>query len=506
MNRYGQHNAEPKVAIHRSSGQVRYPKLPPFHPSDQYPELAVGLPIGTEQNSVYDAVRESFRLLGLDSANFGMAAWNPLSSLIQPGDHVFLKPNMIAHKHQLTDEWEHVITHGSVIRAVVDYAYLALQGKGQITLGDAPQTDSKFELIIERMGLKAIQELYAKTQNFEIAMVDLRKEHWIERDGIYVETVPLDGDPAGSIQVSLNNDSLFSELDGKGKTYYGAHYNVPETNSHHCDGKHEYLISRSPVSADVFISIPKLKTHKKCGITLNLKGLVGINADKNWLPHYVLGSPGAGGDQFDRDSSKQKLENSLVLKAKSFLVKGNPVVRYISRKTKRAAYRIFGNNENVVRSGNWHGNDTVWRMSLDLNRILLYANPDGSMRSTDSPKRYFSVVDGFIAMEGNGPVAGTAKECGVVIAGGDPVAVDDVCTQLMGFDFEKLLLIRRAFESHRYPLTIASHHSIRTCSNLADWTGKLVEWPHQSLYEFRPHFGWLGKVELERDAVAGMPT
>ncbi len=502
MKDFGQHSPEPRVAIQRASGKLRYPATPPFDPGERYPELAEGLGVSPEPNVAYEGVREALRLLGMDAAHFGTPQWNPLSEIVRPGDHVFLKPNMIAHKHQLTDEWEHVITHGSVIRAVVDYTYLALQGKGRITVGDAPQTDSKFDLIIERMGLNAIRDLYARTRNFDIAIVDLRKEHWIEKDGIYVQTVKLEGDPAGSVQVKLDQDSLFSELDGKGKTYYGAHYNVSETNTHHRDGVHEYLISRSPVVADVFISIPKLKTHKKCGVTLNLKGLVGINADKNWLPHYIFGSPATGGDQFEKESSKGKLENSLVLKAKSFLVKGNPMVQYISRKTKRMAYRFFGDNENVVRSGNWHGNDTVWRMSLDLNRILLYANPDGSMRPADNPKRYFSVVDGIIAMEGNGPVAGTPKPCGVVVAGSDPVAVDAVCTRLIGFDYEKLLLIRRAFEDHRYPLTTATHSSIRTSSNLAGWNRPMSEWSTDSTFNFRPHFGWVGKIEIEADSIA----
>jgi len=54
---------------------------------------------------------------------------------------------------------------------------------------------------------------------------------------------------------------------------------------------------------------------------------------------------------------------------------------------------------------------TCWRMTLDLNRILLYANPDGSFRTT--PKRYFSLIDGIQAMEGNGPVAGTPKDAGL---------------------------------------------------------------------------------------------
>jgi len=44
------------------------------------------------------------------------------------------------------------------------------------------------------------------------------------------------------------------------------------------------------------------------------------------------------------------------------------------------------------------------------------------------------VVDGITAMEGNGPVIGTPKDLGVIVAGLNPVTVDVVCTGIMGLD------------------------------------------------------------------------
>jgi predicted dehydrogenase len=38
---------------------------------------------------------------------------------------VLLKPNLVRQSHQLNDDWEYVITHGSVIRAVTDYVFLS---------------------------------------------------------------------------------------------------------------------------------------------------------------------------------------------------------------------------------------------------------------------------------------------------------------------------------------------------------------------------------------------
>jgi uncharacterized protein (DUF362 family) len=50
----------------------------------------------------------------------------------------------------------------------------------------------------------------------------------------------------------------------------------------------------------------------------------------------------------------------------------------------------------------------------------------------------FTLVDGIVAMEGDGPIHGTAKPMGILIAGTDPVAVDATCVRLMGLEPEAL--------------------------------------------------------------------
>ena len=48
--------------------------------------------------------------------------------------------------------------------------------------------------------------------------------------------------------------------------------------------------------------------------------------------------------------------------------------------------------------------------------------------------RQFAIVDGIVGMEGNGPIQGTPKPAGVLVAGGDPVAVDATCCRIMQID------------------------------------------------------------------------
>ncbi len=56
--------------------------------------------------------------------------------------------------------------------------------------------------------------------------------------------------------------------------------------------------------------------------------------------------------------------------------------------------------------------------------------------------RVFSIVDGIVAMEGNGPIQGTPKAMGIIAAGADPVAVDATCCRIMRIDPLKVGYLR----------------------------------------------------------------
>ncbi len=56
----------------------------------------------------------------------------------------------------------------------------------------------------------------------------------------------------------------------------------------------------------------------------------------------------------------------------------------------------------------------------------------------------FAVVDGIVAMEGNGPIQGSPKHAGVLIFGDDPVAVDATATRVMGLAPERVGYLKKA--------------------------------------------------------------
>ncbi len=58
--------------------------------------------------------------------------------------------------------------------------------------------------------------------------------------------------------------------------------------------------------------------------------------------------------------------------------------------------------------------------------------------------RQFALVDGIVGMEGNGPIQGSPKHAGVLVAGSDVVAVDATCCRIMGIDAAKIEYLKIA--------------------------------------------------------------
>jgi uncharacterized protein (DUF362 family) len=58
--------------------------------------------------------------------------------------------------------------------------------------------------------------------------------------------------------------------------------------------------------------------------------------------------------------------------------------------------------------------------------------------------RQFAIVDGIVGMEGNGPIQGTPKAAGVLVAGSDVRAVDATCCRIMGIDPARIDYLRIA--------------------------------------------------------------
>jgi uncharacterized protein (DUF362 family) len=489
----------PHVAV--ACGPKRYDSLPPFSPGADWPEYhRICSEQGGIPNEVYQTVRDSFRLLGLDAARYGSVEWNPLAQWVRPGDTVVLKPNFVReYRDSSPDDADCLITHGSIIRAVLDYAYLALQGKGRLIIADAPVNNADFDAIRRITHLDAIVEFYRTVVGFPVEVYDLRPEVAIKIDGVIIGHRTLSGDPAGYVKVNLGAYSAFEEINHLCHKLYGAEYDRGELVRHHSHGAHEYLLSKTVMQADCVITLPKFKTHQKAGLTVNMKNLVGINGNKNWLPHHREGTISQGGDQFAKDSWLQRTERAIVALFKQGFPLLGPLRGLVARPVKMFGKKVFGvTNTETVRSGNWYGNVTAWRMVIDLNRILHYADAEGRLH--DRPiRRFFSVVDGIVAGEGNGPLDPRPKPVGLVLAGANPLAIDLACARLMDFDYQKISVLHRALAPHPLSLASFSYEDVVVHSNNAHLNKRLTSYEGQ-LFAFLPHFGWRGHVELTEEA------
>jgi uncharacterized protein (DUF362 family) len=61
-------------------------------------------------------------------------------------------------------------------------------------------------------------------------------------------------------------------------------------------------------------------------------------------------------------------------------------------------------------------------------------------------KPALTVIDGFVGMEGSGPIDGTPVQMNLIIAGTDTVAADATACRIMGIDPHEIKHIRRAYE------------------------------------------------------------
>jgi hypothetical protein len=151
---------------------------------------------------------------------------------------------------------------------------------------------------------------------------------------------------------------------------------------------------------------------------------------------------------------------------------------------------VFSDDTNL--EGAWYGNDTVWRMSLDLQRILRYGRRDGSLGS--APQRtVVSITDAIIAGEGEGPLANTPKPSGFLSGGLNTAALEWVHARLMGFDPQKIPIVREAFGAFSFPLARFTPSEITVRLE-----GETV--PASSILPkgqpFIPPRGWRGHCEL----------
>jgi len=417
---------------------------------------------------------------------------------------VVIKPNFVVHEFGPYVGSHCLTTHGSVIRAVLDYVLLAAGRDAEIAIADAPIQGADFAKIVEQNGIAQIVDFYKQYLGVNIKLIDLRQVRAIidEESSLIRSVERLSGDPEGYAEIDLADESRLASLDCPETRYVVGDYSMADTNSRHRSGHHEYVVSQTILNADTVIAVPKLKTHSKVGVTVCLKNLIGIIGSKDSLPHHRLGKTIRGGDEFPADYPMTWYLSSRIQQAFQGRV---PVplwrtMRSVARgafgagTSMKSGAESNGNGKAYFPSGNWYGNDTIWRTVDDLNRILFFYDRVAADMQDHPVRRYFAVVDGLTSMEGNGPLRGTPRDTGVVLAGDDPLATDMVAATLMGFDWKAIPMLRQiacSSTDHFYSDFHGDVAGIEICSNQAEWNSleslSMNAEPHASPIGWRNH-------------------
>lgn len=459
------------VAISSLNGG--YPSLFPYDPDEEFPEYCGN--VNTDvPNPVYRAIRNNFRLLGYDKAHFGTPEWNPLGEIISPGDRVFIKPNLCSHeygrkKENLFGDLFSVITHPSLVRAVADYVAIALKNSGEIFIGDNPTIDTNFAKLLDATQLQKLTNLYRDKCGVRCEVRDLRNL-WcddVERYGNKTLMKDLPGDPEGDTIVNLGNKSFFYGLNSL--LFRGVFTNRRETIRHHHGKVQEYAVANSIYQSDVYISIPKLKTHHKVGATLNIKGLVGMCTRKNYLVHWRIGFPSWGGDEYPEP---KRAVDHLLLAIKHLYIAITPerLSAYIGRRFNK--YPIKKYFEISPYRGSWEGNDTCWRMAADLYLTLM-----------SRERKCLSVIDGVVGGDHNGPFLPSRKEARIIVSGENLVYTDAVAVRMMDFEIEEIRYITGLLKAQNLDLA-----KVRIITNDFDVTNFFTS--KRPYLNFTPPSGW----------------
>lgn len=479
-----------KVAVIKTGAS--YPKDPPFHSSKKYPECSFD-ELSSQENFVYEGVRNLFYALELDKENFNTKEWNPLGEFIKPGHRVLLKPNFV-HHHRKEVDIDCLLTHPSIIRAVIDYVLIALKGKGEVIVGDAPIPPADFEKIIKETGLDKVIEFYQKN-NIKIELVDFRKEKTFKPSylGAVLKREKLAGDPLGYTPINLETESELFEIRNDYQKFRVTKWNKKEMQKHHNEEKNEYLIANTFLQADVVINLPKLKTHRKAGMTGALKNMIGINGSKDWLPHHRVGSKEEGGDEYLKKSWRKRLRTFLIEKQdassnKIFIVALSGPRFFLSLVKHIILY------PDPYLEGSWWGNDTIPRTITDTNKIVFYADKKGELQNKPQ-RKIITLVDAIVAGEKEGPLEPSPKSCGLIIGGFNSVAIDLVASGIMGFDYQKIPTLKYALRSKKYKLFNGNLEEINILLNNKKMN--IEELRRGFNFKFIPSQKWKGHIEFQ---------
>ena len=345
---------------------------------------------------------------------------------------VLLKPNLVCHDRCTTDEiclrtdWHFIL---ATVRVVCEYQ------PDRLILGDAPVQGCDWGRMTPEWFTDELQKI-SRQFSVSIDYIDFRK---LRLKGDRVEHISQGKD---FILFDVGIHSMLEPITSSNNVFRVGMYNPDRMAQAHKKGMHKYCITKEVFDCDTIITIPKIKTHQKAGLTNSLKIFVGINGDKDFLPHHRIGAVGHGGDCYKGYHPFRRISELLLDEANRNIGKNKKKYKsflFVSRVFWKLS---FPNDEQSLGAG-WYGNDTVWRMVIDLNRIVEYGRKNGTL--ADVPQRnIYTLCDGIIAGQGDGPLNPEPLPLGIIALSNDAFLMDEIATILFRLNYKKIPLINYA--------------------------------------------------------------
>jgi uncharacterized protein (DUF362 family) len=352
------------------------------------------------------------------------------------GKKVLLKPNWVLHNNTKNDELC-LRTHENFVLAALEI--ILEKHPSQIILGDAPVQGCNWNKMITPNFTGEIEKL-SKKYGIEILIKDFRRVSYDQSTNQLIKD-----------RNSLENYILFDVgeksyleaiCDDNRNLFRVTNYNPDRLAETHRKGVHKYCIIKDLFDSDVVITLPKIKTHQKAGLTNALKILVGINGDKDFLPHHRKGGTDSGGDCYPGKNLLRNLSEKILDHANHHIgEKSYKTLLHLSA----AIWKISLPKSEHNTAAAWYGNDTTWRMVLDINTIALYGKKNGTLSGTPQ-REMFSLCDGIIGGQGDGPLHPIPLALGIVAFSNNAALMDLAAGHLMEMKVTKIPLLMNALK------------------------------------------------------------
>jgi len=350
------------------------------------------------------------------------------------GKRILLKPNWVKHTFKPHDTIC-LCTHDSFLLAVLEL--VLMKKPASVVIGDAPIQGCYWDRLITMELVSKVEALSVK-YNIPVSIKDFRR---VVFDPV-TNKLEIERNPMSEYVIfDVGKKSYLEPITVAEKNLFRVtQYDPDKFTETHKPGMHKYCIVKELFNADVVISLPKIKTHQKAGITCALKNIVGLNGDKDFLPHHRIGGTKMGGDSYP---GKNRLRYWAELALDNANRKmGKPLYWFWSRVSTLLWLLSFPKKEHQLNAA-WFGNDTTWRMVMDLNLIINFGKEDGTL--ADTPQRFlYSFCDGVIGGQGDGPLWPDPLNLGIVSFTDDSASNDICMATLMELNVKKIPLLLAA--------------------------------------------------------------